>query len=41
MGHPSLFFIYYRLFKQTLQFYNKYLSIQYMMLGIEPTTIRT
>ena len=43
-GNPRLFLIYFRLFKQELQFYSKYMekfSIQYMVLGFEPTTSRT
>ena len=42
---PGLFFVYFSLFKQTLQFLyqifvNK-MSIQYLVLGFEPTTFRT
>ena len=44
MGNPALFFIYFRLFKHTLQFLqqiNVKKSIQYIALGLEPTTIVT
>ena len=40
----GLFFIYFRLFKPTLQFLQQICikkSIQYMLLGFEPTTFRT
>ena len=41
---PGIFFVYFRLFKQTLQFVatNMWkISIQYMVLGFKPTTFRT
>ena len=44
MGHPGLICVYFCLFKQTLQFLKQMyvkMSIQYMVLGFEPTTFRT
>ena len=40
-ANSGLFFVYFRLFKQALQFYNKYMwkkSVQYAKLGFETTT---
>ena len=40
---PGLFFVYFCLFKQTLQFLQQIyvkMSIQYTVLGFEPTTFR-
>ena len=44
MDHTRFLFIYFRLFKQTLQFLQKIcekMSIQYTVLVIEPKTFRT
>ena len=43
MGHPGLFFFYFCLFKQAVQFLqqiNVKIIIQYTLLGFEPTTTR-
>ena len=44
MGQPRPFFVYFHLFKQTLQFTANIcekMFIQYTVLGFEPTTFRT
>ena len=44
MDRPGLFFVYFCLFKQTLQFFkqiNVKMSIQFMILRFEPATFRT
>ena len=46
MAIPGLFFVYFRLFKQTLQFLQQIymknvMTIQYMASGFKPTTFGT
>ena len=44
MGHPGLFFVYFCLFKQTLQFLQQKMEkmyIQYTALWFKHTTFRT